>query len=338
MAITLHDICRETGLSTATVSRVLNNSPLVKEATRKKVQAVMSELNYLPLPSARALAGKRTGSIGIISPYVGSGFFTDIMVGVDHLAAERGVHVMMSFAHGTGDEINLVTKFIQERRVDAIVLINIDLPGELLKGINKDIIPIISVDSPAIEYGLSSVSMDNKDGAYSMMKHLLEHGYRDIVLFTGPESSYDSGLRLEGCRIAAKEAGVSLPAKNIYSGSFVMESGRELMNTVLKRRKKLPDVIMALNDIMAFGAMAVLREAGLSVPDDIAIAGFDNFEAAPLVGLTTVSASLYDMGRCAADMALGAMGNMQEREVSHIIVPAKLVVRETCGCREHTGE
>ena len=105
MATTLSDICRLTGLSSATVSRVINNSPLVKEVTRKKVQDVIDELNYFPLPSARVLAGKRTGTIGIISPYGGSGFFSDIMVGVDQVAAERGVHVMMSFAHGLGDEV-----------------------------------------------------------------------------------------------------------------------------------------------------------------------------------------------------------------------------------------
>ncbi len=329
MAITLHDICNSTGLSTATVSRVLNNSPLVKEATRKRVQAVMTELNYRPLPSARALAGKRSGSIGIISPYVGSGFFTDLLIGVDNVAAERDVHVMMSFAHGLGDEEVLVTRFIKERRVDAIILINLDLPASFITEVKNDTIPLVSVDTPAIKQGVSSVSIGNKDGAYSMMSHLLEHGYRDIEIFAGPAISYDSQQRIEGCRAASKDAGIELQKEKIHTGSFILESGREFMRKILDRGTKLPEAIFALNDVTAFGAMAVLREAGLKVPDDIAVVGFDNSEASPLVGLTTIAVPLFDMGRRAAEMALDALDGESQQ---HIVVPTELIVRESCGC------
>jgi len=330
MAATLRDICNATGLSSATVSRVLNNSPLVKEKTRERVQKVMAELNYFPLASARALAGRRTGSIGIISPYVGSGFFAEIMVGVDRVAAERGVHVMMSFAHGIGDEKRLVTRFIQERSVDAVILINLDLPPEFLAEVKNDKIPLISVDTPAVEQGIASVSIGNRDGAHKMMAHLLEHGYRDIVVFAGPEMSYDSRERLEGCKAAAAEAGTSLPAEKIFTGSFIMDSGREFMQKILDSGKPLPDAVFALNDVMAFGAMASLREAGLSVPQDIAVTGFDNSEASSLVGLTTVAVPLLDMGRHAAETALGLLNG--EHVQQHIIVPTELVIRESCGC------
>jgi DNA-binding LacI/PurR family transcriptional regulator len=330
MAATLRDICRETGLSSATVSRVINNSPLVREDTRERVQEVMEKLNYFPLASARALAGRRTGSIGLISPYVGSGFFSDIMVGVDRVAVERGVHVMMSFAHGVGDEKRLVTRFIKERSVDAVILINLDLtPGFLLESKN-DRIPLISVDTPAVEQGIASVSIGNRDGAHKMMEHLLEHGYRDIAVFAGPEISYDSRERIEGCRAAAAAAGVSLPDDKIFTGSFIAESGREFMQKILDSGKPLPDAVFALNDAMAFGAMACLRDAGLSVPKDIAVTGFDESEVSPLVGLTTVAVPLFDMGRHAAEMALDSLNG--ELEQQHIIVPAELVIRESCGC------
>jgi LacI family transcriptional regulator len=330
MAATLRDICTATGLSTATVSRVLNNSPLVKENTRERVQKVMADLNYFPLASARALAGKRTGSIGIISPYVGSGFFSDIMVGVDRVATERGVHVMMSFAHGVGDEKRLVTRFIQERSVDAVILINLDMPHEFLAEVKNDKIPLVSVDTPAVEQGIPSVSIGNRKGAHAMMAHLLEHGYQDIVVFAGPELSYDSCERLAGCKAAAAEAGTSLPDEKIFAGSFIMKSGREFMQKILDSGKPLPDAVFALNDVMAFGAMACLREAGLRVPEDIAVAGFDDSEAAPLVGLTTVAVPLLDMGRHAAEMALDARDGTLEKQ--HITVQTKLIVRDSCGC------
>jgi len=332
MAATLHDICSSTGLSTATISRVLNNSPLVKEETRKKVKAAMKDLNYFPLASARALAGKRTGAIGVISPYVGSGFFTDLIVGVDHVAAERGVHVMMSFAHGLGDEVHLVSRFIQERGVDAIVLINLDIPGEFMADIKSDVIPLISVDTPVLEHGISSVSIGNRDGAHEMMSHLLGHGYRDIVLFAGPEISYDSKERIAGCRDAVAEAGLSLPDEKMHTGSFIMDSGRELMHQVLTSGEPLPEAVFALNDVTAFGAMAVLREAGLRVPDDIAVVGFDNSAASPLVGLTTVSVPLFDMGCRAAELALDAVVD-SVKQPQHLIIPTEIVVRDSCGCQ-----
>jgi len=330
MAVTLHDICKATGLSSATVSRVLNNSPLVKDSTRERVREVMAELNYFPLTSARALAGKRTGSIGIVSPHVGSGFFADVLVGVDRVAAERGVHLMISFAHGIGDEQELVTRFISQRSVDAVILINLDLPTEFLTEIKNDRIPLVALDTPAVTRGIASVSIDNRCGARLMMTHLLEHGYRDIVILAGPENSYDSRERLEGCREALRTAGLRLLKKNILTGSFMMESGRKLTRRLLKSRRPLPDAIMALNDITAFGALAVLREAGLRVPQDIAVCGFDNCEAAPLVGLTTVAVPFEEMGSRAAEMALDILnGKLKEK---HIIVAANLLVRESCGC------
>ena len=330
MAATLQDICRLTGYSSATVSRVINKSQLVKESTREKVQGVMDEVNYFPMPSARALAGKRTGTIGVISPYGGSGFFSDIMVGVDSIAAERDVHVMMSFAHGVGDEEKLVVRFIQERSVDAVVVINIDLPGAFLASVKNDRVPLISVDTPAVEQGLPSISIGNRDGAHAMMSHLIEHGCHDIEIFAGPEISYDSRERIEGCREAAAKAGLSLPDEKIHTGSFIVDSGREFMQEILASGKPLPEAIFALNDVTAFGAMACLRDAGLSVPKDIAVVGFDNCEASALVGLTTVDVPLLDMGRYAAKMAFDAMDD--EPEEMHVIVPAELIIRESCGC------
>ncbi len=330
MAVKLQDICKVTGLSSATVSRVLNNSPLVKEETRKKVQAVMDELDYRPLPFARALAGSRSGTIGLISPYVGSGFFTDIMVGVDLAAAKRKVHVMMSFAHGHGDEKKLLDRFIKERHVDAIVLINLDLPPTAIEMMKKVKIPLVSVDTPAIKHGIMSVSMDNRKGAYAMMSHLVEHGHRDFVIFAGPKNCYDSRERLAGCKKAAADFGISLPKSKIFNGSFILESGREMTKSYLKSGASLPDVIFALNDITAFGVMEVLREEGIRVPEDVAVVGFDNFEAAPLVGLTTVGVPLFDMGCKAAEMAIDALD--RELDEKYIVLPPELIIRETCGC------
>ncbi len=330
MPATLKDICEKTGLSKATISRVINDSPLVKEATRERVQEVMDELDYHPLEAARVLAGQRTNLLGVVSPYVGSGFFTDVLVGVDHEANEQGCHITTAFAHGVTDEQELVRRFIRQRRTDAIILINLDLPAEFLKEVAEARMPVVAVDTPATEYGIPSVSIDNREGARAMMAHLIEHGHRNIVVFAGPEASYDSRERLAGCRAAAADAGISLPDENVHTGNFIMASGRDMMSAILQRGGELPDAVVALNDVTAFGALAVLREAGLSVPGDIAVTGFDNTEASVLVGLTTVAVSMFDMGREAARLAMNAIKD--DSATPHIVAPTTLVVRESCGC------
>ncbi len=182
-----------------------------------------------------------------------------------------------------------------------------------------------------MEQGIPSVSIGNRAGARAMMTHLLEHGYRDIEIFAGPEISYDSSERLAGCRAATVEAGLSLPEEKIHTGSFIADSGREFMQEILDSGNPLPEAIFALNDVTAFGAMACLREAGLSVPEDIAVVGFDNCEASALVGLTTIAVPLLDMGRYAAQMALDALDG--ESKLQHVIVPSELVIRNSCGCK-----
>jgi len=333
MPATLNDICERTGLSKATISRVINDSPLVKEATRERVQAVMDELDYHPLEAARALAGQRTNLLGVVSPYVGSGFFTDVLVGVDHEAGEQGCHITTAFAHGVTDEQELVRRFIRQRRTDAIILINLDLPAEFLKEVSEVRMPVVAVDTPATEYGIPSVSIDNREGTRAIMQHLIEHGHRHMVVFAGPEGSYDSRERLAGCRAAASEAGISLPDENVYTGNFIMESGRDMMSAILQKGGELPDAVVALNDVTAFGALAVLREAGLSAPGDIAVTGFDNSEASVLVGLTTVAVPMFDMGREAATLAMNAMkDDYDASSTPHVVAPTTLVIRDSCGC------
>jgi LacI family transcriptional regulator len=332
MAITLHDICRETGLSTATVSRVLNNSPLVKKATHDRVREVMDRLDYHPSPAARALAGQRTYTLAVLSPYVGGGFFADVLVGADHVAVEQGYHILTAFAHGLTDEKDLVTGFIRDRRADALIVLNLDLPAEFLAEVHTAKTPVISVDTPAAELGVPSVSIDNKAGAHQLMTHILEHDHRDIIIFTGPAISYDSNERLAGCRAAAEDAGCKLPPSQIIVGEFTIESGRKLMTELLDRGGKLPDAIVALNDAMAIGALGVMKERGLTAPEDIAVTGFDDCDSAPVIGLTTVHAPLYQMGQEAAKLALASL-TPEGPAANHIIVPTELVIRQSCGCQ-----
>jgi LacI family transcriptional regulator len=330
MTSALESVCREAGCSAATVSRVLNDSPLVKESTRERVLAAVTKYDYRPAPAGRWLRVQRTETIGILSPNVGSGFFTDVLLGADAVAMEHQYHLMTAFSHGPEDHQKLFSRIIHQRRVDALVVLDLDLHSHLLADSSRWDMPVVSVCRPAVERGIPSVSIDNHAGGYSVMQHLLEHGYRDIALFTGPDNNYDSRHRLEGCLAAARNAGADLAEDRIHAGWFTMKSGKNLMQQMLDSGRKLPEAILALNDAMAMGAMGVLREQGLSVPGDLAIAGFDDNEAADSLGLTTIQVSHNRMGEEAVRLALAALAN--EEVPQHIVVPTRLVVRRSCGC------
>ncbi len=330
MRATLKDVCEATGLSKATVSRVLNGSALVREETRKRVLQAMEMMDYHPSSAARALAGQGTNTIGVFSPYVGSGFFTELLMGINRVAGERSYHIMTAFGHGGRDEKELLKSFVRERRVDALIVLNLDLPGEFLAELRDDRVPLVVVDTPAVEHGIPSVSIDNQNGIAAAASHLSEHGYRDIAVFTGPRDGYDSRERLVGCHRAIEQAGATLPEERILTGDFTMDSGRRLMAQVLADAAVLPDAVLCLNDAMALGALAVLRESGLDAPGDIALAGFDDCEAAALVGLTTVNVPLVEMGREAARLALNCLD--EDMSNRHVVMTSRLVVRKTCGC------
>ncbi len=331
MATTLHDVCRETGFSTATVSRVLNNSPLVTPETRERVLKAMEKLDYHPSLAARALSIQRTETIGIHLPDIGPGFYTKILQGAESVAFDKHYHLMTAISHGVRDAQQQIIRLIRERRVDTLIVVNLDLPGPFLAEVNCHGLPIISMDTPAVEHGIPSVSIDNHKGGYDLMQHMLGHGYRDILIFAGPKISYDSRGRLEGCRASARDAGIAIPADNIVTGDFRIESGAALMDNILKSGRKRPEAIVSLNDAMAIGALGVMRGRGLKTPDDLAIAGFDDSDAASIIGLTTVGIPHYQMGQEAARLALSSLEEASHPP-QHIIVSTQLTVRHSCGC------
>jgi len=327
MSATLNDICRETGLSKATISRVLNESPLVKEDTKKRVVEAMSRLDYHPSRAARMLARRKTDTLGVIFPHLDSGFYTEVLLGVDKIASERGYHLMTAFSHGIEEEESLVMRFLTERMADALVLLNLDLPDAFLLSLASQSIPIVLIDKPATGDAFVSVTIDNISGAADCYRHLIEQGYRDIFILSGPADSLDSQERIEGCRRVAREAGITWDEKRVVAAGFEEEAGYQTIAALCDRAAPLPDAIFAMNDAMALGAMVALKEHGLRVGKDVALAGFDDSAAARYVGLTTVHIPMREMGRVAG---LAAINRITQKPQDRLIqMPTHLVIRES---------
>lgn len=325
---TVADVSRRAGLSTATVSRVLNNSPLVREKTKARVLKAMRDLGYTANHSARALARKRTDTIGVIFPGIDSGFFTEVLVGVNRLAMERGLHLAVAFAHNTSEEAQMVSEYLYGGRVDALILMNLRIDDRFVREAANGPTPLVLIDRPVKDAKAVTVRMDNRAGAEQAMSHLLEQGFRRIAVIRGPKDTFDAGERWRGCQRAAARFGVDLDPELIWDGTFHDRSGYELMSSWLASGKPLPDALFALNDPMALGALQALNEHGHSVPADMALVGFDDIESARYLGLTTVKSPMRELGRSACQAVIGMLDG-QARVPEERVLSTELVIRQS---------
>ncbi|MCS7033910.1 MAG: LacI family transcriptional regulator [Phycisphaerae bacterium] len=323
---TLYDVSRLSGVSSATVSRVFSGKARVSEEVRKRVMDAARQLAYEPSHAARALAGRRTQTLGAIFPEIASGFYADVLAGIDEVAAESGFDVLASFVGKRRSRPELVKRLLRQGRVDALLVLNLD-DSQDLKHESIDHLPIILIDHEIPGSSLPVIGMDNVGGAEAMIEHLFEQGHRRIALLTGPEGNFDSDQRLLGCRRAFARLGIPLDEALVLRGAFTQESGAAAARDYLESGRALPDAIFCFNDAMAIGMLAELRRAGRSVPGDVALAGYDNVEAAAHLSLTSVASPMRLMGQVAARWAVDLI-TRNERPVPHRL-QVRLVVRSS---------
>lgn len=324
---TLYDVSRLSGVSSATVSRVFSGKARVSEEIRKRVVDAARELAYEPSHAARALAGRRTQTLGAIFPEIASGFYSDVLSGIDEVAAENGFDVLASFVGHRRSRPEMVKRLSRQGRVDALLLLNLDNSTDL-KPESLDHLPIVLIDREIPGSSLPFIGMDNVGGAEAMIEHLFEQGHRRIAILTGPPGNYDSEQRLLGCRNAFVRLGLSLDERLLlWQGGFTVASGATAAREFLESRSPLPDAIFCLNDPMAIGMLSELQRAGISVPGDVALAGYDNVEAAEHLALTSVACPMRLMGQVAARCAVNLI-TQNERPAGHRL-QVRLVVRNS---------
>jgi len=323
--VTVYDICEKSGVSIATVSRVLNDSTKVSQATRRKVLDAAYQLGYSPSFAARSLAKQKSDLIGAIFPRMASGFFADVLCGLDAGAKEGGFHLLTAFSHDEDDEQHLCERFVRQGLVGALIVMNFRLDDRFLAHLGESGIPVVSLDGPSPE--VSSASIDNPAGMQQLLSHISAFGHRRAAILLGLPNAFDSADRLAACRKLAAETNIELPAEWLLPGSFTEIGGYTAVKALLTRGEP-PTVILAFNDLMAFGAIRALRESGLRVPEDISVTGFDDIELAAPMNLTTVRVPMYDLGRAAGQIAAAHLKG--DTQIAHRLVRPQLVIRGTC--------
>jgi DNA-binding LacI/PurR family transcriptional regulator len=337
MATTIYDVAKRAGVSTATVSKVLSDTPYVSEATRAKVLVAVEELDYVPNLAARSLTKAKTYIIGLVIPYVPDYLFSDphlleFIRGVEQEANERDYNLLLSTARAPSEAASAYERLLHSRYVDGAIVVEV-LHNHLFDA---------DLGCPCVALGYHSPSgLDNtvhsndRQGALQAVWHLLNLGHRCIGVISGPEFIVAVQERLEGYRQALIEHGLEYDENLVIRGDWTPKSGYQVMAALLDRYPHLT-AIFAVNDRMAMGAIQRIQEIGLVVPDDIAVVGFDDIPAAALFdpSLTTVRQPALEMGRMAA-RKLFQLIDKQITSFESIVLPTKLVVRASSGghCR-----
>jgi DNA-binding LacI/PurR family transcriptional regulator len=332
---TLDDVCEKSGLSTATVSRVINGSELVREATRDRVLEAIKELNYSPSHAARMLAGQKTDTIGIVLPVIANGYIVQVLSGIDHVARAENLKMMTSFYHDESDLVTTLKCLCGEGRASAIILMNPTfITTAEVRELAGDDMPIILLSQvPEVaDAAIDCVLIDNYQGAYCAVEHLLEGRPESLLLLTGAEHIYDSRERLKGAQQAIQDAPYDVDL-TILNGDFRHDRGRTVFEEYVEKQGAFPDAIFAFNDDMALGALDVLNKNGKVIPEDVQIIGFDNTEIAEYIGLSTIRVPMQEIGEQAGRLAAKRIQNGDAKSTS-VTFKTALAARKTTGPQE----
>ena len=328
--MTIKDVAREAGVSVATVSRVWNEAAFVSAETRQRVAAVAARLGYSPHGAARSLITRTTHALGVLLPDLYGEFFSEIIRGIDHTAQAAGYHILVSSSHDSKDEIDAALRSMRGR-VDGLIIMSPDLEARRTLQTLQGSFPVVLLNGGAEAKAFDTITIKNHEGAREMTLHLIARGHRRIAMVCGPQRNYDAAERLRGYHTALTESGIEHEASLVVRGDFSELSGYGAVSQLLELEPR-PTAIFAANDSMAIGALSALREAGLRVPDDIAVAGFDDIPLARYMNppLSTVHVDISQLGERAAARLLTSLkkGNRPHQQ---LLLPTTLVIRASCG-------
>jgi LacI family transcriptional regulator len=343
MSVTIEDICKRAKASRTAVSRVLNNRPGVKKAKRDRILKVIQELKYTPSAAARNLRQSKTETIGVVFPKFEGAFFSSFLSGVEEITQPRRYHILTATTSGAhlpmeaGLEATL--RLIDEKRIDGLILFDPVRSPRQERLLRKFSIPFVIAYRLAKQMNVSSVAIDNFQGAYDATRHLIEHGYKRIATLTGPLLAEDARERLRGYETALRDHFLKVDPALIVNGTFSRDPS---VPDFIRHFQKTPwpDAVFAANDEMALGLLQHMRNHGDEKVRATAVAGFDDTELAAYAGLTTVHADVHETGKRAAQILMEMIDSRDRRQpVNKLeVIPARLIVRSSCGCLSSPGK
>ncbi|MDO8121539.1 LacI family DNA-binding transcriptional regulator [Isoptericola sp. b490] len=322
--VTVRDVARRAEVSTATVSRVVNGTARVAEGTSRRVAAAIDELGYPGGPAAQA----RTRHVALVVPSITNPFFPELVTGARAALARSGYSLLLVDAEDPEAEAR---RLARSRLVDGILLVGSHTPRPR-RGPGQPRVPVVAIDRTPTSWRAPVVECDSYQGARTVTAHLASTGHSRIAHLAGPAHLDVAARRRRGYRDALRERGLRLDPTWVVRGDFSEESGHRAALRLLEVARP-PTAIFAANDLMAVGALAALRGAGVRVPQDMAVAGFDGIRVGryTLPTLTTYAQPVLDMSRRAVVLLLAAIRDPTGPSAATPPLPGRLVVRESTG-------
>jgi len=331
-APTILDVARLAGVSTATVSRTLSSPDRVSEQTRVLVLDAVASTGYVANEMARNLRKKTSNSIGVLAPDLSNPFFSFIIAGIEQICGPRGFGVFVTETGNTSNAKNKVVNMLASARADGFIVLDGMLDLSLLKarGNLEKRAPIVSACEWHSDETAPSVTVDNVGGSMQAVRHLAAMGHTKIGHITGPKENVLTAARIKGFKAGLESCGLTYDDSLIIEGDFSLDSGRLAAEKWLSMSDR-PTAMFCASDREAFGFISRLAKAGVRVPEDVSIIGFDDIEVAAFFvpALTTVSQPRIDIGRAAAQMLFGLIDGEIAPEDNHPQLDVKLVVRES---------
>lgn len=329
--VSIRDVAMRAKVSVGTVSNVLNRPEVVAPATRDRVMGAIEELGFVRNDAARQLRSGTPRAIGLVVLDVGNPFFTDVARGVEDTASDAGHAVILCNSDGSTQREARHVELLAEQRVHGVLITPVDTDLAAVRRLRGRGMSVVLLDHPTSDPDLCSVAVDDRAGGGLAVTHLLAEGYERIVMLNGPSHVHQARQRHEGAvdavRKAGRDAGVleelKVPSLNVASGQRAAEQ--------LLARSTRPDAVFCANDLLALGLLQVLVRAGVRVPEDIAIVGYDDidFAAAAAVPLTSVRQPRQQIGRTAAELVIAETMTPTEHRHQHVLFAPELVVRES---------
>jgi LacI family transcriptional regulator len=334
---TMAHVARLAGVSTATVSHVLNGTRPVNDSTAAAVRDAVRRAGYTPNSLARSLAGASSSTIGVAVSAITNHYFSDVIGAVESACSRRNFMMLLSDTHDDAEHQLRVVQELHRRRVDGIILAGVLGGGEeVLHYLRRNRIPAVLIDR-LISDEFDQVGVENARATADLVRHLVEHGHKRIGFIAGKSGLATSSERLAGFSDGLREAALTDSLDLVECGQSTVEAGRHALHRLL-RRPEPPTAVVTGNNLMTIGTLRGLTEAGLRIPADIALVGFDNFDWAEFAtpALTVMAQPASDIGDAAVDLLMQRLKDPTAPRRTLRLAPT-LVVRTSCGCCQNFG-
>lgn len=317
-------------MSIKTVSRVVNGEREVNPATAERVAGLLARMGYQPNELARSLKVQRSRTVGLMIADISNPFYSGCAKAVEEVARDHGYAVVLCASSEDAEVERSYVEVLSRRQVDGLLIVPAANGHEYLAAQQSAGTPVVALDRPVEGLETDLVLVQNRAGTREAIKHLISHGHQRIAFVGDQEHMYTTRKRLQGYKEALKQAGLK-EAYRLGAGGITSaeEAARELLGL-----PEPPTAFFAANNLIAVGVLRALNQAGLKVPEDIAFAGFDDFELAAVLHprLTLVRQPAYELGRRSAELLFDRLEEHQPESFQRIVLPTELVIRESCGC------